>query len=247
LHDAGVLGRIAAAVAAAPGDHLVEIGPGEGALSRRLLESGARLDAIEIDRDLAAGLAGLAAGNPRLRVQVGDALQFDFCALAERAGETLRVVGNLPYNISSPLLFHLLEQLHCIRDMCFMLQKEVVDRICAAPGSSDYGRLSVMLQARCAPTALFRVRPGAFRPAPKVDSAVFRLQPHSAALDAAAPQRFAHIVRAAFGQRRKALRNSLKGLVDAAGFASAGVDPGLRAGVLAVSAYARLSETPAPQ
>ncbi len=248
LHDAGVLTRISDAVGANASQHLVEIGPGEGALTQRLLESGARLDVIEIDRDLGAALQQRAENEPRLHVHLADALDFDFCSLrdADDPHTRLRVVGNLPYNISSPLLFRLMEQLHCISDMCFMLQKEVVDRICAVPGGPDYGRLSVMIQARCTPTTLFRVAPGAFRPPPKVDSAVFRLFPREHAADAADPQRFARIVRAAFGQRRKSLRNSLRGLVDATGFERAGVDPGLRAGVIDLDGWTRLSETPAP-
>src|SRR3990167_7500188 len=175
LHDRGVISRIVAALAPQAGDHVVEIGPGTGALTRELLARMTHLDAVELDRDL---LARLEAEFPRDRLILhnADALKFDFCKIASGGGK-LRVIGNLPYNISTPLLFHLLDQAGCIEDMLFMLQKEVVDRMCAAPGGKDYGRLSVMIQYRCRVEKLFDVAPGAFTPPPKVDSAVVRLLP----------------------------------------------------------------------
>ena len=169
----------------------------------------------------------------------------DLTALArELAPEhgRIRLVGNLPYNLSSPILFHALDHAGAIRDMHFMLQKEVVDRMAAAPGSKVYGRLSVMLQAYCTVTALFDVAPGAFRPPPKVDSAVVRLVPKDPQdIGIARPRRFADVVRAAFGQRRKTLRNALKGVVEADQIAACGIDPGTRAEQLAVADFVRLA------
>ena len=177
LHDADVLERIVRAVAPTHDDVIAEIGPGEGALTRLLLPEVKRLHVVELDRDLAATLAGRLDRPDNLEIHTADALKFDFRALAPNGG--LRVVGNLPYNISSPLLFHLLDQRGVIRDMHFMLQREVVDRMGAAPNSRTYGRLSVMLQAYCEVTPLFRVSPGAFRPPPAVESAVVRLVPRA--------------------------------------------------------------------
>jgi 16S rRNA (adenine1518-N6/adenine1519-N6)-dimethyltransferase len=177
----------------------------------------------------------------RLRVHQGDALEADICAIA--AGARLRVVGNLPYNISTPLIFRLLEQRDCIADMHFMLQKEVVDRMVCPPGSRDYGRLSVMVQYYCEARRLFTIGPGAFNPPPKVDSAFVRLVPH--ALEAMPPgvddTVFAAVVRAAFAQRRKTLRNALQGLLDAEDFQTAGIDSRLRAEQLGLEEFAALS------
>jgi len=229
LHDAGVVRRIVEAVAPAPGDVIVEIGPGEGVLTRALLASGARVEAVEIDRDLAARLA--AEG---IRVRAADALEYDFGALPAGA----RIVGNLPYNISTPLLFHLLRWAARLRDLHFMLQLEVVDRMVAAPSTPQYGRLSVMLQTRFAMRKLFRVAPGAFRPPPKVDSAVVRLVPLAKPLgcDAAV---FERVVREAFSARRKTLRNALS--LDEAAYAELGIDPGLRPENLSPADYVRIA------
>jgi 16S rRNA (adenine1518-N6/adenine1519-N6)-dimethyltransferase len=227
LHDPEVIRRIVAAVAPQPPDHLVEIGPGEGAITRGLLQAAGRLDAVELDRDLVGPLQERCAGIGELRVHGADALRFDFCSLAP-PGERLRIVGNLPYNVSTPLLFHLIDQLGCIRDMHFMLQKEVVERMAARPGGKSYGRLSVMLQARCAVTRLFDVGPGAFRPPPKVDSSVVRLTPLVHPPEIGDPGAFARVVAAAFSQRRKTLRNSLKGLLAEAEIAALGIDPSVR-------------------
>ena len=178
LHDPAVIGRIVQAINPRPGDHLVEIGPGQGAITLPLLDAAGRLDVVELDRDLVGPLAERCRGIGELGVYNADALSFDYCALA--GSGPLRVVGNLPYNISTPLLFHLLEQHRCISDMHFMLQKEVVDRMAARPGSGAWGRLGVMLQYRCRVTPLFTIGAGAFRPPPKVESAFVRLEPREA-------------------------------------------------------------------
>ncbi len=221
------------------GDRLVEIGPGRGALTYPLLERAGRLAAIELDRDLLPLLRAGASTRGELELFNVDVLEFDFAALGE---PPFRVVGNLPYNISTPLLFHLLDSLSLIDDMHFMLQKEVARRLVAAPGGGDYGRLSVMLQQRCECHYLFEVAPHSFRPPPKVDSAVVRLEPlASPRFDAGDPARFADIVRTAFGQRRKTIGNSLKTLLGRDRIAACGIDPGLRAENLSVADFARLS------
>lgn len=213
LADEAVIGDIVRAIQPRPGDALVEIGPGLGAMTQPLLERAGALTVIELDRDLAARLR--ASGRPGLSVVEADVLDVDFAALAAQAGRLLRVVGNLPYNISSPILFHLLPVAHAVRDQHFMLQKEVVDRMAAKPGGKDYGRLSVMLQWRYAIEAVLDVPPQAFEPPPRVDSAVVRLVPHPpetvAAIDAA---RLGTLVAAAFSQRRKLLRHSLGPWID---------------------------------
>ena len=240
LHDPGMLARIVSAIAPQADDLMVEIGPGMGALTRPLLEKLQHLHVVEVDRDLVAYLRE-AFPPERLTVHAEDALKFDFASL----GLNLRVVGNLPYNISSPLLFHLAEQATAIRDMHFMLQKEVVDRMAAAPDTPDYGRLSVMLQARFRVVKLFNVPPGCFNPPPKVDSAVARLVPlPPEAIPYRDGVRFAEIVARAFGQRRKTLRNTLKGLVSEAVFAKLGIDPGRRGETLSVADFAALADTP---
>ncbi|MEW6332390.1 MAG: 16S rRNA (adenine(1518)-N(6)/adenine(1519)-N(6))-dimethyltransferase RsmA [Pseudomonadota bacterium] len=240
LHDRHVIGRILAALAPRPGDHIVEIGPGKGALTRELATQLSHFDAVELDRDLLAHLPSVIPAG-KLTLHGADALKFDFCQLVQQ-GRKLRLVGNLPYNISTPLLFHLLDQSGCIEDMLFMLQKEVVDRLSAAPGGKDYGRLSVMIQYRCRVEKLFDVAPGAFTPPPKVDSAVVRLVPHEKPpVEVHDPQRFTKIVRAAFSQRRKVLRNTLKGLVSAETMSQLGIDPGRRAETLTLAEFAKLS------
>jgi 16S rRNA (adenine1518-N6/adenine1519-N6)-dimethyltransferase len=246
LHDPGVIARIVAAIDPRPGERLVEIGPGTGALTLPLLARCGRLDAIEVDRDLVPELRRRAAGVGELVVHEADVLEFDFAAL-RASGPPLRVCGNLPYNISTPLLFRLLAVHEDISDMHFMLQKEVVERMVAGPGGKDYGRLTVMLAAACRAEFLFRVGRGAFQPPPAVDSAVVRLVPHALPpFPLPDPGRFARIVAAAFQMRRKMLRNSLRGLVDEAGFAAAGVDPGRRPETLAPSEFARLAAQPGP-
>jgi 16S rRNA (adenine1518-N6/adenine1519-N6)-dimethyltransferase len=244
LHERGVVDRIVLAVDPSPGDTLVEIGPGQGALTFPLLERHGRLTAIEFDRDLLAPLAEAARTHGELRIVPGDVLGVDLTMLARElsADGRIRLLGNLPYNLSSPILFHALDHAAAIVDMHFMLQREVVERMAAAPGSKVYGRLSVMLQAYCTVTSLFRVSPGAFRPPPKVDSAVVRLvprAPESIGIDD--PRRFAAVVRAAFGQRRKTLRNALSAVADSAAIEAAGVRPDARAEQLSVADFVRLA------
>ena len=237
LADPHYVEKIVAAVDPRAGDNLVEIGPGLAALTGRLIERAGRIAAIEIDRDLAARLRE-AFPPERLALHEADALAFDYGTLGPR----LRIVGNLPYNISSPLLFHLAGFEESLRDIHVMLQKEVVARMTAAPGTPDYGRLTVMLQVRFAIERLFVVPPGAFRPVPKVDSAVARLTPlaqHKPALADAGL--FARLVAAAFAQRRKTLRNAVSALCDAAALVAAGLDPGARGETLAVGDFVRLA------
>jgi 16S rRNA (adenine1518-N6/adenine1519-N6)-dimethyltransferase len=238
LHDTNVLQRIVAAVNPLAGEHVVEIGPGPGALTAQLLERVASLDAVEIDRDLAANLRE--RWPTRLKLHEGDALRFDFSALAAVRGGSLRLVGNLPYNISTPLLFHFLQHRHAISDLTIMLQKEVIDRMVAAPDSGEYGRLTVMLAPWFDIQRLFDVGPGAFRPPPRVWSAVARLRvlPHPRF---AVPAGFAPLVARAFSQRRKTLRNSLRGILDNQAFAAAGLDPGARPETLSPEQFARLA------
>jgi len=241
LRDSEVLRRIVAAIDPQPGERLVEIGPGLGALTAPLLAAVGELDVVELDRDLLEPLRARCAGRGRLRIHQADALTFDFAAL-RGDGPPLRVTGNLPYNISTPLLFHLLAQAGHLRDLHFMLQQEVVERMAASPGAKDYGRLSVMIQYRCRVEPLFTVGPEAFRPPPKVWSALVRLVPRETCAVAIPDEdRFAEIVRRAFAQRRKTLRNSLQGLLDVRQIAAAGVDPGARPETLSLEAFAALS------
>jgi 16S rRNA (adenine1518-N6/adenine1519-N6)-dimethyltransferase len=240
LHDPQVIARLLRLIDPRPGETLVEIGPGLGALTAPLLSRCGRLDVIEIDEDVIPTLEAACAGRGELRILRGDALQVDYRRF--RGAGPLRLVGNLPYNISSPLLFHLLEQSDALHDMHFMLQKEVVDRICASAGDEAYGRLSVSIAARAEAVNLFTVGPGAFRPAPKVDSAVVRLRPRPPPVAIADLKRFDRIVKAAFAQRRKQLGNTLKGLLDTADIQACGVDPRQRAEQLDLGAFARLAD-----
>jgi len=240
LHDRGVIARIIAAIGPHPGGHIVEIGPGLGALTAPLLERAGSLDVIELDRDLAQRLDEEFGGRG-LRVRRADVLAVDFRSLAH-GEERLRVVGNLPYNISTPVLFHLLGQRELIDDMHFMLQREVVERIVAGPGSRVYGRLSVMIRFACEAQKLFDVGAGAFRPAPRVASALLRLRvrraPPVAVTD---PALFAATVARCFAQRRKTLRNSLRAVLDQDSIRDAGVDPGARPETLDLEAFAALA------
>lgn len=239
LHDPGVIGRIVAAIAPRPQDRMVEIGPGLGALTLPLLARLDQLHAVEIDRDAIRHLHEITQDDPRLHIHSGDVLQFSFAHIYE--GERLRLVGNLPYNISTPLLFHLIEQRERILDMHFMLQKEVVDRMAAAPGSEHYGRLTVMLAPWVKIEPLFDIGPGAFKPPPRVVSTVVRLTPHEQPLQIGDRRHFATVVGAAFSQRRKTLRNSLKPFLDIEDIVAAGIDPGLRAEVLSPAEFVALS------
>lgn len=245
LHDPGVIGRIVAAIAPQPYDRMVEIGPGLGAITVPLLARLRELHAIEIDRDAIEHLRGLTQNDPRLHLHSADVLRFSLADI--HPGERLRLVGNLPYNISTPLLFHLIEQRQRILDMHFMLQKEVVDRMAAAPGSEHYGRLTVMLAPWLKVEPLFDIGPGAFRPPPRVISTVVRLTPHETPLTIDEPRHYSAVVAAAFSQRRKTLRNALKPLLEIEDIVAAGIDPSLRAEVLAPSQFAALSAQLGPR
>lgn len=238
LHNPRVIERIVRVIHPRPDDHLVEIGPGEAAITLPLARTSAQVDVIEIDRDLIPRLEKLFAPYENVTLHAADALTFDYATLAPKP---LRVVGNLPYNISSPLLFHLLDYRDHIRDMHFMLQKEVVERIVAEPGSKTYGRLSVMMQYYCKAEYLFTVGPGNFTPPPKVDSAIVRLTPRPFSVQAEDEMALAELVKQAFSQRRKTLRNTLKGWAEDADFAAVGIDPGLRAEALPVADFVRLA------
>lgn len=237
LADSGVVRQIIAAIDPRRDDHIVEIGPGLGALTEPLLDHVARLDVIEIDRDIVRGLHSRFPSD-RLHVHQGDALESDFSAF----GADIRVVGNLPYNISTPILFRLTEQAVCLRDGHFMLQREVVERMAAEPGSPEYGRLSVMLQYRWAVEALFDVPPTAFHPQPKVWSSVVRMIPYASLPHRASDEPlFADVVTRAFGQRRKTLRNALREFLDAAELEQLGIEPGARGETLGVAEFVRIA------
>jgi 16S rRNA (adenine1518-N6/adenine1519-N6)-dimethyltransferase len=241
LHDHNIIYSIIAHVQAQENQHWVEIGPGQGALTEPLLASNVQLDVVELDRDLVALLQQKFASQPRVTIHSADALNFDFTALAKN-GEKLHIIGNLPYNISTPLLFHLLSASEMIADMHFMLQKEVVDRICAVPGSKQYGRLSVMMQYFCQGEWLFDVPPESFDPIPKVMSAIIRLIPHAQPPVAIANfTDFNQIVSHAFSQRRKTIRNSLSHLLTEADIMAVGLNPTARAETLSLEAFAALS------
>jgi len=242
LHDQGVIRRIVDSIHPQADDVIVEIGPGEGVLTHQLAPRCGHLHALEIDRDLAAALTTHYADNPAVSIHLADALKFDICSLAD-TGTPVRLVGNLPYNISTPLLFHFMHHLGCIRDMHFMLQKEVVDRLAASPGNKDYGRLSVMIQVLCETDSLFDIGPGAFRPPPKVWSSVVRLVPRSTPL--IEPQQvvvLGKVVQQAFSQRRKTLRKSLQGMIPAEAMRSRGIDDGRRPETLTLEEFILLAK-----
>ena len=240
LRDQRVIGQIIEAMALHASDHVVEIGPGQGALTRELARRLSHFEAVEFDRDLTSHLQSEFPSS-KLTLHQADALKFDFCQLAKN-DQKLRLVGNLPYNISTPLLFHLLDQAGCIEDMLFMLQKEVVQRLAAVPGTKDYGRLTIMIQYRCQVEKLFDVSPDAFSPPPRVESSMVRLIPHSAPpVEVNDEATFARVVRAAFASRRKTLRNNLKGLLEAKDLSALGVDPTRRAETLTLAEFAALS------
>jgi 16S rRNA (adenine1518-N6/adenine1519-N6)-dimethyltransferase len=241
LHDPGTIARIVTVIHPEPGQAMVEIGPGQGAITCPMLARLGRLDVIELDRDLVAPLEARCGELGALAVHNTDALKFDFAALAAERGR-LRVVGNLPYNISTPLVFHLLRYTDVLTDIHFMLQKEVVERLTARPGSRDYGRLSLMVQFRCHAEKLFTVGRGVFVPPPKVESAFVRLVPRpNPPVHLEDTQVFEHLVAQAFSQRRKTLRNALKGVAGIEQIRAAGLDPGARPEDLDLEQYARLS------
>ena len=239
LHDKFVLDNITEAIAPQADDSLVEIGPGLGAMTGLLLKRLNRMHVVELDRDLVVRLEK--TFNPaKLTIHAGDALKFDFSTIPVAPGQKLRVVGNLPYNISSPLLFHLAEIAPLVQDQHFMLQKEVVERMVAAPGSKTYGRLSVMLQWRYDMTLLFIVPPTAFEPPPKVESAIVRMIPISRPLPCD-EETLAAVVMKAFSQRRKVIRNCLAGMFTEAQIIEAGIDPTLRPETVALAQYVALA------
>lgn len=239
LTDQRIIERIVAAFGPVPGQNVVEIGPGLAALTKHLLPPLGRLQVVELDRDLAARLPETLAGMGELIVHVGDALRFDFTSIADEKG--LRIIGNLPYNISTPLIFHLLSFADTVTDMHFMLQKEVVDRMSASPGNRDYGKLSVMLQYRCEVDFLFDVPPGSFSPPPKVDSAIVRLKPYAKKpYDCADEKLLNQLVSAAFTMRRKTIRNTLKAFADGPKLETLGIDLTLRPEDLSVADYVNI-------
>lgn len=247
LHDTSVIEKILLAITPKLGEPTVEVGPGRGALTLPLLEAIGELDAIEIDIDVIPHLQTLCAKAGELRLHRQDVLKFDFEKLSQQRGP-LRVVGNLPYNISTPLMFHVLANRAGVRDCHFMVQKEVAHRIAAAPGGREYGRLSVMIQYACAVTLLFNVKPGSFTPPPRVDSSVLRLVPYTQPPFPAADEAwFATLVNAAFQKRRKTLRNALKQWVTVEAIESAKLDPTQRPETLSVRDYVRLSNSTSPE
>jgi 16S rRNA (adenine1518-N6/adenine1519-N6)-dimethyltransferase len=240
LHDQGVIERIVDAIAPRPGERLVEIGPGLGAITLPLLKRVGDMDAVEIDRDVIDSLRERTQGLGAFRIHEGDALKFDFGSLRDE--RRLRLVGNLPYNISTPLLFHLIGQRDHIFDMHFMLQKEVVDRMSAAPDTESYGRLTVMLAPWLVVQPLFEIGPEAFRPPPRVVSTFVRLTPHPESPFVITNYRaYGRVVAAGFSQRRKTLRNALKPLLSAEDIIATGIDPSVRAEVLTPAQFAALA------
>lgn len=241
LQDHSIIYQIIGSIQARKGQHWVEIGPGKGALTQPLLETGVRLDVVELDRDLVELLTAKFELQPQLTIHSGDALKFDYQSLVN-SEDKLRIIGNLPYNISTPLLFHLLNNADSIADMHFMLQKEVVDRICAVPGSKKYGRLTVMMNYYCASEHLFDVSPESFNPIPKVKSAIVRLIPHSSSpVNIADVSVLNKIVTAAFSQRRKTIRNSLKKHLSEEQIIQLGIDPKVRAEEIALNDFAKFA------
>ena len=242
LHDPQVIGRIVASINPKEGDNIVEIGPGPGALTRPILQKAKRMRAIELDRDVIPKLKMFCFGDGELDIIESDALKIDFAELADGPG-SLRVIGNLPYNISTPLMFRLFEQIAYIKDMHFMLQKEVVERLVAVPGTKDYGRLSIMTQYYCQANLLFIVKPGAFNPPPKVDSAIVRLEPKKDAKFIETDVKLLNrIVTSAFNLRRKTIRNSLKEFLNEEDFDELDLNSKERAENLDLPTFIRITE-----
>ncbi|WP_088330582.1 16S rRNA (adenine(1518)-N(6)/adenine(1519)-N(6))-dimethyltransferase RsmA [Lacimicrobium sp. SS2-24] len=241
LHDPYIISAIIDAINPQADENLVEIGPGLGALTEPVCEHVNKLTVVELDRDLAARLRTHPFISSKLTIIEADAMKFDFASLTD-SEHPLRVFGNLPYNISTPLLFHLFQFAGVISDMHFMLQKEVVKRMAASPGSKDYGRLSVMTQYYCQVLPVLEVPPGAFKPAPKVDSAVVRLLPYQdKPVPVNDPGKLNQVCAQAFNQRRKTIRNSLKTLLNEEQISSLGLNPDARAETLSLSDFAALA------
>jgi 16S rRNA (adenine1518-N6/adenine1519-N6)-dimethyltransferase len=242
LHDGGVIDNIVSAIQPRPQQAMVEIGPGLAALTEPVADACLDLHVVELDRDLADRLENHPSLSDKLTVHRGDALKFDFAALSAQLGKKLRVFGNLPYNISTPLIFHLLDQLECIEDMHFMLQKEVVERMASEPGRKSFGRLSVMIQQACEVTPVLQVPPGAFTPPPKVESAVVRLQPLSQPrMEVRDRKLLNHVCLTGFNQRRKTVRNNFKELLSEAQLEALGIDPTTRPETLQVEDFCRIA------
>lgn len=242
LNNGRIIDQIVAAIRPMSDDHIVEIGPGEAALTTPLIDRVKKLDIIEIDNDLIGPLKIKFATKPTFNLHHTDALKFDYSTLLSESEKSIRIVGNLPYNISSPLMFHLLKYADKISDMHFMLQKEVVNRITATPGGKTFGRLSVMIQYVCETEYLFTVGPENFTPPPKVESAIIRLIPHKIKPFKADDEKtFADVVRQSFSLKRKTLRNNLKGWLDAEQIESLGIDPGVRAETLPLERFVQMA------
>ncbi len=241
LRDEIIIDRIITAISPNKNDHIIEIGPGLGVLTEKLLPQVHKLDVIEIDRDLIPKLKNKFKDFKNLTIHSADALTFDFKKLVNE-DQKLRIVGNLPYNISSPLLFHLISQLNAIKDMCFLLQKEVVERLCASSGIKSYGRLSVMVQYFCQATNLFIVPPEAFKPKPKVNSAMVHLIPHKKIPFIAKNIKvLENVVRLAFTQRRKTLQNALKKIILTESLSKIDIDPKKRPEQITIEQYVKIS------
>lgn len=241
LHDENIIEKIVTIIAPKSEQHIVEIGPGLGALTKFILPLANQLEVVELDRDVIPALKAECAHLGNLIIHEADALKFDFTQLVNN-NQPLRLIGNLPYNISTPLLFHLLTQAHVIQDMHFMLQKEVVERMAAQVGEDAYGRLSIMVQYHCQVENLFMVKPSAFRPPPKVDSAIVRLMPYQTIPFLARNyQAFTDIVRTAFNQRRKTLRNCLKNIISAQQLAALNIDANLRPEQLTLENFVQIA------
>ncbi|BCE02968.1 16S rRNA (adenine(1518)-N(6)/adenine(1519)-N(6))-dimethyltransferase RsmA [Marinicellulosiphila megalodicopiae] len=238
LHDNNVIDKIVRCIHPKEDEHVIEIGPGQGALTQGLLDGAKKLDVIELDRDLIPILRTKFFNYDQFNIHEADALKFDFLSLNKTP---MRIAGNLPYNISSPLIFHLLDFADDIKDMHFMLQKEMVERLCAVPSTKDYGRITVMVQYHCETEFLFIVGPESFDPAPKVDSAIVRLTPKKVKRLADDEKVFADIVRTSFAQRRKTLRNNLKKIITAEQLIEIGIDPTMRPETITLDQYIDIS------
>lgn len=241
LHDKGIIQRIVNSINPKTADHIIEIGPGKGAITELVAATGCQLDLIELDRDLVPFLKASFGYQDNIRIHQADALEFDFAAIKQQ--QPMRIIGNLPYNISTPLIFHLLEYRELVSDMHFMLQKEVVKRMTASPGNKSWGRLGVMTQYYCQAESLFDVPPECFSPRPKVDSAIIRLKPHDPLpCQARDEQQLDSLLRDAFGQRRKTLRNSLKTHISAEKLESLGIESSRRPETLSLQEFVTISD-----
>lgn len=242
LHDNNIIEKIIDSIAPTKNDHLIEIGPGQGALTIPLAESGARLDCIELDRDLAAFLTKEFANRSSVNIIQQDMLKYDLSELSNKE-KSLRVIGNLPYNISTPVIFHLLKNHHLIADMVFMLQLEVIQRLTASPGDKNYGRLGLMVQYFCEVEHLFNVPSSAFTPKPNVVSAIVRLKPYAELpFKAKDPECLQTVIRTAFNQRRKTLKNSLRGIISENILETLPIDTSLRPENLSLAEYVLISD-----